>query len=155
MPVSEIVVRRAHRGDLARLLELYVSLGADGASAPQPADPTTAEAILAEVSDDPARELVVAEVDGQVCGTADLLIAANMTHGGAPWAIIENVVVAPECRRRGVGSAIMRHLVSVARERGCYKAQLLSGRQRSGAHTLYRSLGFEAVAEGFKLYLDG
>jgi len=36
----------------------------------------------------------------------------------------------------------------------CYKVQLHSGKQRSEAHAFYRSLGFNVVAEGFKVYLD-
>jgi hypothetical protein len=37
---------------------------------------------------------------------------------------------------------------------GCHKVGLLSGKHRLEAHHFYRSMGFEAVAEGFKLYLD-
>ena len=46
------------------------------------------------------------------------------------------------------------HLLEVARDAGCCKIQLLSGKPRAEAHAFYRSLGFEAVAEGFKLYFD-
>jgi GNAT superfamily N-acetyltransferase len=77
-----------------------------------------------------------------------------MRHGGAPWAIVENVVVAEDRRRQGVATEIMRHLLAVARERGCYKAQLLSGKHRAGAHRMYEHVGFQAVSEGFKVYFD-
>jgi ribosomal protein S18 acetylase RimI-like enzyme len=67
---------------------------------------------------------------------------------------VENVVVAGDLRGCGIGSALMGHVIDIARAAGCYKVQLLSGSQRTGAHAFYRSLGMEPVAEGFKLYLQ-
>ena len=57
-------------------------------------------------------------------------------------------------RGSGVGSAVLEHLLAIARQAGCYKVQLLSGKHRQRAHRFYRAIGFEPVAEGFKLYLD-
>ncbi len=90
-----------------------------------------------------------------MAGTADVLVVRNLTHHARPWAIVENVVVAGNVRREGIGRALMEHLVAVARSAGCYKIQLLSGKQRADAHSFYRSLGFDAAAEGFKLFLEG
>jgi len=86
-------------------------------------------------------------------GTADMLIVPNMTHGGAPWAIIENVVVDSACRRHGVGSAWINAIARMCSDARCYKMQLLSNKQRTQAHDFYRSVGFEAVAEGFRRFL--
>jgi ribosomal protein S18 acetylase RimI-like enzyme len=66
----------------------------------------------------------------------------------------ENVIVSGEIRGRGAGSALLEHLLNLARASGCYKVQLHSGKQRVDAHRLYRRLGFRPVAEGFKLYFD-
>jgi GNAT superfamily N-acetyltransferase len=151
--VAEVTVRSARREDLEQLLGLYDVLAGEKRSA-APADVASAAAILAEAIEDRARRLVVAEVEAAVCGTADMLVVPNITHRGAPWAIIENVVVAREQRRRGVATRMMLHLLDAAREQGCCKAQLLSGKHRGEAHSMYRSLGFQAVAEGFKVYFD-
>ena len=86
-------------------------------------------------------------------GTADVLIVQNLTHGGASWAIIENVVVDSACQRQGVGSALIDEIVRRCSDAGCYKMQLLSNKQRAQAHDFYRSVGFEAVAEGFRRFL--
>jgi hypothetical protein len=42
-----------------------------------------------------------------------------------------------------------------ARRESCFKVQLLTHKRHAidGAHHLYPSLGFEAEAEGFRLYL--
>ena len=59
-----------------------------------------------------------------------------------PTAGVAGVVVAPEYRGRGLARRLMRHLLLGARERGAVIATLFRT-----APALYRSLGFENVAE--------
>jgi GNAT superfamily N-acetyltransferase len=68
--------------------------------------------------------------------------------------LVENVVVTAGHRRAGVGAALLRAAVTMAREAGCYKVQLLSRAERRAAHAFYESRGFRAVAQGYRLYLD-
>jgi predicted nuclease with RNAse H fold/GNAT superfamily N-acetyltransferase len=150
---ASVVVRRASESDLDALLSLYHELAADKTTA-APGDRDSSESLLAEILADPRRELAVAVVDGQLVGTADLLVVPNLTHRGNPWAVVENVIVASSARRTGVGRALMTHLIELARAAGCYKLQLASGKHRTEAHEFYRSMGLNAVAEGFKIYFD-
>jgi GNAT superfamily N-acetyltransferase len=150
---SGILIRGATQSDLGSLLALYEELAGAKITA-APSGEGEGRAVLAEILADPSRELAVAVVDGQLVGTADLLVVANLTHRGEPWAIVENVVVSALARRRGVGKALMEHLLADARARGCFKVQLLSGKHRAEAHAFYRSIGLSAVAEGFKIYFD-
>lgn len=147
------VIRHASPSDLGALLSLYDELAGEKLTA-VPGDLTISEPLLAEILADPRRTLIVAVRADQLVGTADILIVPNLTHRGDPWAIVENVVVAGTARRTGVGRALMEHLIGLAREAGCYKLQLVSGKQRTWAHAFYRSLGLDAVAEGFKIYFD-
>jgi GNAT superfamily N-acetyltransferase len=110
-------------------------------------------AVIEQILADPARALLVAELDGELVGTVDVLLAPNLTHHAQPWALVENVVVADAARRRGAGRAMMTRAIELAREAGCYKVNLISGTERTGAHDFYRSLGFEATGVGFKTYL--
>jgi GNAT superfamily N-acetyltransferase len=151
--VSDVLVRAAREGDLDALLALYAELG-EGDSAREPASRATAEPTLRTTLADPLRTLAVGELDGTVVGTADLIVIPNLTHRGDPWAVVENVVVAASARRRGVGRALLAHLVDVARDAGCYKLQLLTGKQRVEAHAFYAAIGLRPLAEGFKLYFD-
>lgn len=151
--MSKFAVRPAVPGDLDALVSLYSQL-VDDERALRPTVDSRHERVLLDVIGDPSRHLLVGVLDEESVGSVDLLIVANLTHGARPWAIVENVVVAYELRGCGIGSALMGHAIDLAREAGCYKVQLLSGRQRTGAHAFYRSLGMEPVAEGFKLYLD-
>jgi GNAT superfamily N-acetyltransferase len=152
--MGSVRVRRARPADLDALLSLYQEL-ADGSVTAAPGDRYSSEPLLAEILADPTRHLAVAVLDGRPVGTADLFVVPNMTHEGKPWAIVENVVVAEAVRRTGVGRKLLGYVIELARAAGCYKLQLLSGKQRAEAHELYRSLGLAAVAEGFKVYLEG
>jgi GNAT superfamily N-acetyltransferase len=151
--MASVVVRRASQSDLAALLSLYDELAGSKLTA-APGDRSSSEPLLAEILADPRRELTVALLDGRLVGTADLLIVPNLTHRGRPWAIVENVIVAAGAQRRGVGQALLGHLIEVARAAGCCKLQLISGKHRTEAHDFYRSMGLVAVAEGFKVYFD-
>lgn len=147
------VVRHASPSDLGALLPLYDELAGEKLTA-TPGDLASSEPLLAEILANSSRALIVAVLDEQLLGTADLLIVANLTHRGKPWAIVENVIVSGTARRTGVGRALMEHLIELAREAGCYKLQLVSGKHRTEAHAFYRSMGLDAVAEGFKIYFD-
>jgi ribosomal protein S18 acetylase RimI-like enzyme len=147
-----VLVREATIEDLPEILRLYGQLAGDRVEA-NPAPLSDAEALFAAISEQPGRQLLVGEIGGYVVGTVDLLIVRNFTHGGAPWAIIENVVVDENARRLGVGSELTEDAVRRCVVAGCYKIQLLSHKRRTAAHEFYRDVGFEAVAEGFRRYL--
>jgi len=148
-----VLVRQATLSDLGPLLELYEQLAGAKTSA-APGDRATSTAVLSEILAEPRHELAVATLDGRVVGTLDLLTVPNLTHRGEPWAIVENVIVAEHARRSGVGRALMEHAIESARAAGCCKLQLLSGKHRTEAHLFYRTLGLDAVAQGFKIYFD-
>src|ERR1700683_238595 len=105
-----VLVRLVTPNDLPALLLLYQQLAGNRVGA-FPADSVRPQSMLEEMAAQSGRYLLVAEVDENVVGTADLLIVPNLTHGGAPWAIVENVVVNEGARRRGVGSALMDEAV--------------------------------------------
>jgi GNAT superfamily N-acetyltransferase len=148
---GQAMVRAAEPADLAALLSLYHEF-AEGRDDAEPADVATSTRLLDDVLADPRRQLLVAIVDGRVAGSVDLLVVPNLTHRGKPWAVVENVVVASAYRRTGVGRGLMQYAIDLARTAGCYKIQLTTSKQRTPAHAFYRSLGFESVADGFKIY---
>jgi GNAT superfamily N-acetyltransferase len=149
---DSVLVRPATPDDLSEILRLYRQLTDDDTPVLLP-DSGKASSVLDAMAAQSGRQMLVAEIGRQILGTADLLIVPNLTHGGAPWAVIENVVVDEKARRHGVGRALVADLVRRCTEAGCYKMQLLSNKRRTEAHEFYRSVGFEAMAEGFRMYL--
>ncbi|CAG9182902.1 hypothetical protein LMG23992_04855 [Cupriavidus laharis] len=75
-------------------------------------------------------------------GTFSLLLFPVMVHDGRPEAIVEGVVVAPPARGTGIGKAMMREAMRLAREAGACKLALSSSARRLRAHAFYRGLGF-------------
>ena len=57
--------------------------------------------------------------------------------------IIEDLVVDKKTRRRGIGEALVRHAIELAREVGADGVSLTSNSQREEANQLYQSLGFD------------
>ena len=57
------------------------------------------------------------------------------------------LAVAPSARGRGVGEALTRHVIALARERGADRVVMNSGPEMLGAHALYLKLGFRRLTE--------
>lgn len=101
--------------------------------------PTTAE--VAEIISSPASDLLVARVDGRIVGTLTLVIFRIPT-GMRAW--IEDVVVDEAARGHGVGEALNRFALDLARQRGCKTVDLTSRPSREAANRMYQRIGFEA-----------
>ena len=56
-----------------------------------------------------------------------MIIVPNLTRGGRPYALVENVVVHSQYQKMGVGRQMVTHAIAKAREANCYKVMLLSG----------------------------
>ena len=72
---------------------------------------------------------------------------------GERHAEIKSMHTAEAARGRGVGRAMVGHLIAVARSRGCDRVSLETGSMEAfaPARTLYQSLGFE-ICEPFADY---
>ncbi len=151
--MPELIVRPAIPADLPALLDLYAELAGTRSEA-LPARGSTAAEVFDQILSHPGRTVLVAAQGPRLVGTAEVLVAANLTHGGRPWALVESVVVAEEARRLGVGAALLETATAIARDAGCYRMQLVSRDERKEAHAFYRRIGFEASAQGFRRYLD-
>jgi len=57
--------------------------------------------------------------------------------------IIEDVIVDENMRRRGIGEALMRHAIELARAEGAEGVSLTSNPKREAANLLYQSMGFQ------------
>lgn len=153
MPTA-MMIRAAIRSDLGAILRLLRELG-DTTHTQSAHVRMSSAAVRAwtRMESDPDRTVLVAEQRGQIIGTLDLVVVANLTHDAQPWAIVDNLVVDPETRGAGVGRALMEDALDRATHAGCYKVELLSHESRGGAHAFYQSLGFDNSAEGFRRYL--
>ena len=146
--MSDVDVRPAEEGDLSGVLGLLYG----GRTEPSEREVTTWGAMISR----PDTTVYVAKLAVEVVGTATFLVLENIAYDCRPTAFIEAMRVADEHRRRGIAALILRTMLDDARELGCYEIQLLAHKRHAhdGAHALYKSVGFEEEAAGFRLYLD-
>ena len=79
---------------------------------------------------------MVARYQGTVVGYAGMWVIQDEAH-------VSTIAVAPEYRRRGLGEALMRHLMVTARSRHAILMTLEVREHNLIAQTLYRKLGFQ------------
>jgi len=99
--------------------------------------PTAAQ--LEDIATSPASHLLVARVDGEIVGSLTLIVFRIPT-GVRAW--IEDVVVDEAARGHGVGEALNREAIAIARGRGAITVDLTSRPSREAANRLYQRLGF-------------
>jgi ribosomal protein S18 acetylase RimI-like enzyme len=109
-------------------------------------NPTTPPATLAERlaeirAGHPHYQLFGAFTGSRLVAVAAAWIATRIWCGR--YLEIDHLVVDPGSRSAGVGSALIAHLESLGRDRGCRIAVLDSYTSNHASHRLYHRLGFE------------
>lgn len=59
------------------------------------------------------------------------------------YGYISYVAVDERYRKQGIGSGLVKHLISYAKEMSCSTVELTSANYRVNAHAFYKTLGFE------------
>ncbi len=148
-------IRAAERGDIAAIVALLAEdpLGAQREAPGEPLDPVYIAAFEA-MSAQGGNQVLVAVEAGRVVGCLQLTFIAGLSRRGMLRAQIEAVRVAAAERGAGIGEALFRHAIDLARNAGCGLVQLTSDKTRADAHRFYDRLGFVASHEGYKLVLE-
>ena len=140
-------IRQCQPGDADKLLTLYREL--------QPDDPvlpvSDAVARLEQLHRLPASGIFLGCIGAEPVTTCMLVVIPNLTRGGAPYALIENVVTANAYRRHGYGRLILQSAIEAAWQAGCYKVMLLTGSTRPETLAFYEAAGFEQSKTGFQI----
>ncbi len=134
-----VAVRRAEVDDLDALVPLF---SAYRAFYHQPRDDDAARAFLAARLG--ARESVVflALLDGRVVGFTQLYPGFSSVGLGRVW-ILNDLFVAPEGRRRGVGAALLERARRHAVETGARALTLETTTDNAPARALYEANGWK------------
>jgi len=138
--MSEIRFDLAKTADLARLVELLGILFESEAEFS--ADAEKQRAALQAILADPATgRIFVAREGRDIVAMCSLLYTISTAEGGKA-ALFEDLVVAPEQRKRGIGAALLKHVVEQARAEGVLRITLLTDMQNERAQAMYRRAGF-------------
>jgi GNAT superfamily N-acetyltransferase len=89
---------------------------------------------------DPAATLLLAKEGEEIVGTTTVIVYTTPF-----WikARLDEVVVDESARGKGVGAALVKASLDIAREQGAEVAELQSGVQREAANRLYPRMGFK------------
>jgi len=140
-------IRFAERQDIPGLLELYRDLDPDDdETAPQDALKTWE--LLKRY---PGSGILVGCAGEAILTTCTLVVIPNLTRGGAPYALIENIVTDAAHRNKGYGGAVLKAATETAWRAGCYKVMLLTGSKRPETLKFYQDAGFEQSKTGFQM----
>lgn len=133
-------IRRIAPSELQSLLALYQHLHNEDAPLPEP---STLKAIWQELQHNPRYLYLGAYVAGKLVSSCTMTVIPNLTRGGKPYGLIENVVTHADHRQRGYGKAVLAQALSFAWSQGCYKVMLMTGRKDEATLQFYESAGFD------------
>lgn len=133
-------IRPIARSELTQLLALYTHLHAGDEPPP---DGEALEQIWNELLGNHRYRYPGAFVDGQLVSSCTITIVPNLTRGGRPYGLIENVVTHAAFRGQGYAKAVLHQALSFAWAQGCYKVMLMTGRKDEATLEFYESAGFD------------
>lgn len=139
-PTKGIALGPAGASDLPQLVELLGILFTQEAElSPDPEKQRRAlEIILAE----PARARIFVAREGDAIVAMAALHFTTSTAEGGKVAWFEDCIVRPERRGKGIGKALLEHVIAQARAEGALRVMLLTDGDNATAQALYRKSGF-------------
>ncbi len=143
--------RPDERPQLVALLGVLFSQEAEFA----PDDAKQNRALSKILADESVGRVYVAREGGQVVAMASLLYSISTAEGGRV-ASFEDLVVRPDRRGQGVGSALLRFVIEEASRQGVLRLTLLTDAHNRRAQAMYAKCGFRPSAMlPMRLHLTG
>ncbi len=147
--MAEIVVRARRPADFEALVDLDIASARHHAAIDpgvyRVPDRDEMAAFLARRLDDPDRQMLVAEVDGEVVGAVDITLVGSPDPGSImrPIPTVDlGISVLERWRDRGIGHLLMDAAEANARARGAERMILDMSSANEGALRFYRELGY-------------
>jgi GNAT superfamily N-acetyltransferase len=92
------------------------------------------------------RVLFCAIFHQQMVGFGSLAIKSNLLWCETLIGYVNDMVVDEAYRGQGIGTQILDHIISWAREQGCHRIELNSSFHRKASHAFYEHRGFKRGA---------
>src|ERR1041385_7083896 len=148
-PKTWFRLRRARREDAMALIELIAALAKFEKLAP----PTAQERqrlVEDGFGERPRFEawLAFREKAPKPVGYA-IFFETYSTFRATPTLYLEDIFVLPEHRRRGIGSALLRHCIQLAHDRGCARMEWTCLDWNRKAQEVYERIGARHLAEWY------
>lgn len=86
-------------------------------------------------------EILVMKIDGKVVGMVSLLYSISTALGGKV-AILEDMVIDKDFRKKGLGKELLQEAIAFAKQRNCLRLTLLTDVDNETAIRFYQNVGF-------------
>lgn len=131
-------IREASTDDLLPLLHLYTHLHGEGV----PAIDDDIIRVWGNITRDPNHHVLVMPHDGEIVSSCVLIVIPNMSRSQRPYALIENMVTHPGCRKKGYATAMLNAARDIAAANRCYKIMLMTGSKEESTLRFYEKAGY-------------
>jgi GNAT superfamily N-acetyltransferase len=133
---DRISIRAAQTADARAISELTTQLGYD-------VPPSTVADRLGRLGGRGDQQFLVAEMDEDVVGWIHVVTIEYIETGA--FGVVGGLVVHRNCRKHGVGRALMARAEDWVRGHGCNLMRVWSSAMRTEAHRFYEHLGYANV----------
>jgi len=148
-----LTIRPASASDVALILHFIRQL-AEYEHEPQAVTATEADLLRDGFGPDPKFRVVIAEWDGKPAGFA-LFFHNYSTWLGRPGLFLEDLIVSPEFRGKGIGKKLLVHLAQLAVKENCGRFQWQVLDWNSPALEFYESLGAKVLKTWLTMRVEG
>jgi GNAT superfamily N-acetyltransferase len=93
---------------------------------------------------------IAVEENGKEVGRVRLYILKNDVHE-QPFGFLEYVIIDEEHQSKGYGTMLVKEVVRLAKERGCYKLIFTSRNVKPQVQQWYSKLGFKDWGKEFRM----
>lgn len=133
--MPDVTVREADSADAPQIMDLIRELAiSNGEASP------VNESYVEEFLSFPGCGVLVAEEDGEIVGLLSYSVRPNLYHGGDA-ALIEELVVSGRARGKGIGSALLHEMISLADALGCVEIAVSTLPGNENAQRFYKRHG--------------
>lgn len=138
------LVRRAENSDIPILADLLFSLFSQDIEFIPDRDKQV-KGLEIIINSPSIGEILTIEVDDKIVGMVSLLYSVSTALGGKV-AILEDMVIAKEYRKSGLGTQLLNSAIAYAQEIDCLRITLLTDHDNEVAQEFYKKSGFTKSA---------
>ncbi|MEO8425557.1 MAG: GNAT family N-acetyltransferase [Verrucomicrobiota bacterium] len=146
---QKIFIRRAQRADAPALLRLIVAL-AEFEKLPPPDAAAQERLIEHGFGERPRFEAWLAFWEGvETTVGYSVFFETYSTFLATPTLYLEDIFVLPDYQKRGIGSALLRHGIQIASDRGCGRMEWTCLDWNKKAQAVYEDLGARHLSDWY------
>lgn len=132
-----VLIRECKEADFEQVLRLLGQLWPD-----KKLDEKELHCVFLRGLNSEFQHYICATIETDIVGFSSLTIKNSLWQEGY-IGHIDELIVDKQYRGKGIGSKLLKHIIRVAEEKGCRRAELDSAFDRAKAHEFYQKNGFE------------